>query len=353
MVKTEWKEYLRQQAALHPSMQPQDVYKLIYQAAFGAEHLLEDEEAAFAYFEREYQAVSPRDEALYEQISENTYRVNLRAWKRRGLPSKWLFGMFVGSVKRCPDDLPKLRFAQYVDEATEIVKKTEFSFSYEDFLKFKESYEKQDPEPVHHSERYRESENPAYRLVCGEYLRVVPILERMAKAKQERRSVIAIDGRCASGKSTMAQMLSELTGAACIHMDDFFLPMELRTPKRLSQPGGNIHYERFREEVLPFLGNQENFVYRRFDCGTMKPGEKRTVAASDFCVVEGAYSLHPVFGDYADLTMFSDVDSETQLKRIGDRDGEAALKMFKERWIPMEESYFAEYRIKDRVDLVL
>ena len=54
-------------------------------------------------------------------------------------------------------------------------------------------------------------------------------------------SVIALDGRAAAGKSTLAAALAETLQAAVSHMDDFFLPLALRTPQRLAQPGGNIH----------------------------------------------------------------------------------------------------------------
>ena len=49
----EFEVYLKQQLALHPSMQPQDVVKLCYQAAHGAEHLLSDIKAAEKYFYQE------------------------------------------------------------------------------------------------------------------------------------------------------------------------------------------------------------------------------------------------------------------------------------------------------------
>ena len=71
--------------------------------------------------------------------------------------------------------------------------------------------------------------------------------------------VAAIDGRCASGKTTLAKALAKETGAGVIHMDDFFLPEELRTKERLSSPGGNVHYERFREEVLENLKRKRDF----------------------------------------------------------------------------------------------
>ena len=49
-------------AACGAALQPQDVLKLCYQAAYGAEHLLTDLPAAKRYFEEEYAAVPPRQE---------------------------------------------------------------------------------------------------------------------------------------------------------------------------------------------------------------------------------------------------------------------------------------------------
>lgn len=152
--------------------------------------------------------------------------------------------------------------------------------------------------------------------------------------------VIAIDGRCASGKTTLAGMLAEELGAGVIHMDDFFLPPELRTKERFSKPGGNVHYERVREEVLPHLKKREDFTYRRFDCGSMAPGGLVKVKGAPYYIVEGAYSCHPALGDYMSLRVFSDVEREEQLRRIERRDGSARLENFKKRWIPLEEAYF-------------
>ena len=86
--------------------------------------------------------------------------------------------------------------------------------------------------------------------------------------------IIAIDGRCAAGKTTLAARLVKELGGDVIHMDDFFLPPALRTPERRSEPGGNVHYERFLTEVLPNLRSGRPFSYRRFDCSRMTLGEE-------------------------------------------------------------------------------
>ena len=371
-VMAEWKTYLLEQAALHPSMEPQDVYKLLFQAVYGAEHLLQDKTAAYAYFQKEYEAVWAEEELLYERIHADRYRVNLSAWKKRGLPAEWLFRMFAGSVEqqalqkttgqdgRRQKEILQGTFREYTEIAKEAVKEGAFAFSDKDFSEYTEKYNETGPRAVHHSEQYRAAEKPAYRVVAGNYLRILPLLKKMAELQLSEESVpgqtagvIAIDGRCASGKSTIAGILSEITGAGIIHMDDFFLPMELRTQERLSQPGGNVHYERFQAEVLPLLTDREEFSYRCFDCSKMQLEGSRSVPAGAFRIVEGAYSCHPVFGKYADLTVFSDVEEAEQLERIRGRDGEKMLVSFRERWIPMEETYFAAFHVKEKADLIL
>lgn len=200
----------------------------------------------------------------------------------------------------------------------------------------------------------------------NKYPRLFPVFEEIINMQNRSMTdstcakkvvILAIDGRCASGKSTMAQQLSEITGAGVIHMDDFFLPPELRTPERLAQPGGNVHYERFAEEVLPKLRGREAFIYRRFDCGKMQLGEERVVPAvgaqMPLRIVEGAYSFHPVLGEYADIRVFSDAEYTEQLSRILQRNGEERLAGFKDMWIPMEEKYFAAFSVQESADIVV
>lgn len=165
--------------------------------------------------------------------------------------------------------------------------------------------------------------------------------------------VIAIDGRCASGKTTLARRLAEITGAGVIHMDDFFLPPELRTPKRLAEAGGNVDYERFSAEVLPKLMTGESFTYRRFECSRMTLGESCVIPAGKLRIVEGAYSCHPEFGNYMTFRVFSDVSPDEQRRRILTRSGEEMLSRFLNEWIPMEEQYFQTYRIREKADLIV
>lgn len=170
-------------------------------------------------------------------------------------------------------------------------------------------------------------------------------------ARQERVTV-AIDGFCTSGKTTLAARLAEKYDCCVVHMDDFFLRPEQRTPERLAQPGGNVDYERFRQEVLLPLEQGLPFSYCPFDCGTGTLAAPVDVQPKPLTVIEGTYSHHPFFGSHCDLRVFLTVCPETQHQRILQRPSFLHRRFFEE-WIPMENRYFEHYAIPAKADMVL
>lgn len=181
---------------------------------------------------------------------------------------------------------------------------------------------------------------------------VSELLEELRTLPAEIR-IIAIDGRCAAGKTTLAAELAEQLGGDVIHMDDFFLPPKLRTPERRSEPGGNVHYERFLTEVIPKLASGEAFSYQRFDCSRMAPEDRIPVQNNGFVFVEGAYSCHPVLGNYMDRKVFLDIDRVNQTERIRGRNGEDRLQDFLQLWIPLEEAYFLAFSVEENADYII
>lgn len=175
----------------------------------------------------------------------------------------------------------------------------------------------------------------------------------LEKAETKERIIVALDGRCASGKSTLAASLAERLSCTLVHMDDFFLRPEQRTPERLATAGENIDHERFFKEVLAPLAQGEGLVYRPWDCGAQAFGEPIIVEPKPITFVEGSYACHPALWDYYDLRVFLTVEPDTQISRIAERNGEEGIEAFRNKWIPLEESYFDAYRIAQRVDLLL
>ncbi|MBE6561050.1 MAG: hypothetical protein E7662_07975 [Ruminococcaceae bacterium] len=351
----EFKEYLAAQLTAHPSAKPQDVVKMCYQAACGAEHLLSDLTGAQRYFREEFASVDAKDIPLEEPISDNVSRVNLAAWKAAGLPPEWLFRLFAASASsaRIPDE--KTELSRLLAEADSAMPRLPCGFTADEWTSFLQKYREAGMPALHHSSAYRTAEASAYRIVNRRLLRILPILSKIQSCgiPEKRPLIIAIDGRAASGKSTAADILHEVTGAAVIRMDDFFLPPPMRTPERFAAPGGNVHHERFAEEVLPRLAQYAPFTYRIFDCSIMALHGERQVDSAPIRVVEGSYSTHPALGRYADITVFSDIEPSEQMDRIRLRNGEALAQRFQNEWIPMEESYFDTYSIREKADISL
>lgn len=347
----EFKNYLIDQSQKHPSMQPSDIAKMCYQSALGAEHLLLDVERARAYFNMEFDSVEPRDGEMFECLSDSVCRIDLGAWKNSGLPCKYLFKMFVASARISQDGREKL--VEYIESVENFLDELNLSFSLDDWKSFLQKYREMGMPAIHHSQSYRDAEKPAYRIVDRKFTKIIDLLKKLNEISGDKIRVIAIDGRAAAGKSTLAELLGAILDAEIVHMDDFFLPPSLRTPERLSEIGGNIHYERFAEEVIPFLRKEEGFSYGVFDCGVMSINGSQEIKPSMWRIVEGSYSHHPKFGGYADFTVFCSVSPEEQMKRILARNGEWFAEKFKNEWIPMEEHYFEAFNIRENANVVV
>lgn len=163
--------------------------------------------------------------------------------------------------------------------------------------------------------------------------------------------IVAIDGRCASGKTTLAGKLQSHYQCNLVHMDQFFLRPEQRTPQRFQTPGENVDHERFLEEVLLPLSRGEAVTYRPFCCSTQTLTEAVSLQNHPLTIVEGSYSFHENLRPYYDLLIFLEVDPDTQMERILVRNGAQMAEIFRTRWIPMEENYFRTLRIETYADL--
>ena len=137
------------------------------------------------------------------------------------------------------------------------------------------------------------------------------------------------------------------------YMDDFFLRPEQRTKARLTEPGGNVDWERFREEVLSPLTCGETVRYRRYNCHTQTVEAPKTIVPRALNIVEGVYSMRPELASAYDLSVFLSVSPKLQHIRIETRNGPDMQAMFFVLWIPLENSYFDALDVRSRCDLIL
>jgi hypothetical protein len=150
-------------------MKPQDIAKLCYQAAHGAEHLLSDLSRARAYFMAEWNATpSNPDIPLAEPISDRIARVNLAAWKAAGLSPDTLFDLFAATSTVSEEG--NVLLEGYLAEADAYLKDRVTAEQLTAWRLFLFWYDGEGRPAVHHSEAYRTAESPAYRLVFRELL---------------------------------------------------------------------------------------------------------------------------------------------------------------------------------------
>lgn len=339
-------------ARTYPAMTPQDGVKLLYQNEFGGGHLATDPARSLERLREEYAHVS-RDPAapLAEDIGGGLVRVQLGALDPEAYPLEELNRDFVRSaaVHRGSMDV----FLEKLDVLRRMAGEGALPFSAGELEDYLGPYLAAGCPAVSHSERYRAACRPAYRVVERRFCLPLLAEEVQALSAKQGRVFVAMDGRCASGKTTLAAALAARYGWSVVHLDHFFLRPEQRSLARYAQPGGNVDHERFLEEVLFPLLRGERPVYRPFDCRSQTLRDPLPFDPGPVVMVEGSYACHPALWEYYDLRVFLTVDPAVQMERITARDGEAYARVYRKKWIPLEERYFSAYDIESRCDYQL
>jgi len=179
------------------------------------------------------------------------------------------------------------------------------------------------------------------------------VTSQLARLSTADRILITIDGPCGSGKSTLAAALAEQIACPVVHMDDYVIPHAQKTPKRLAVPGGNADSERLLAEVIrPWLAGESACV-RPYFCHEDCFGKAAPLPDSRILILEGTYCNLPAIAKHASLRLFLTVSPEVQQRRLLGRAGAERLTAFNERWIPLENAYFAAYALPNEGCIVL
>ena len=346
-------EQLRRMVVSHakryPLMRPCDGVKLVYQNEFGGGHLVSDPNAALARLRTEYASLSfDSSAALLEDIGAGLARVQLAALDGDNYPLEQLGLDFIRSAQLHTGT--SASFMEKLAVLRRLAGDGSLPFSLQELEVYLGPYLQSGCPPVSHSPQYRAAYRPAYRVVLRELSLPALVQEVDLLLTRQNRVLIALDGRCASGKTTLASRLNLRWGWSVVHMDHFFLRPEQRTPERYRTPGGNVDYERFLQEVLLPLRQGSAVKYRPFDCRTQQLAAPIQVAASPVTVVEGSYSCHPALWGLYDFRVFLSTQPGEQLRRIDERNTPEQAQAFRTKWIPLEEAYFSGCDIPTRCD---
>lgn len=153
------------------------------------------------------------------------------------------------------------------------------------------------------------------------------------RAGTEGVLVVAVDGRGASGKTTITRAVAAQTGAALIHTDDFF-----RTAARSRRPRIEDYYDwaALRAEALQPLrsGRPARFLSRSSE----RPGADRTVTIhpAALVLIEGVTASCDALADLVDRTILVRISDAERLDRlhrfVSDEDWD-------EQWLDAEGRY--------------
>lgn len=174
-------------------------------------------------------------------------------------------------------------------------------------------------------------------------VREAPALVRERLAGRVGTRWVGVDGKGASGKTTLAAAVAAaLPGGVVVHVDDF-ARRSVETWER----------ERFVAQVLAPLRAGRPARYERWDWDADASLGWATVPVGVPVVVEGVSSTDVRLGVPWDVTLWVDAPYEVRLARALARDGEAMREQWVGRWMPAEDAYEAAQRPQDRVDAIV
>lgn len=350
-MKEAWIQILREHTNRYPLMEPQDYGKLIFQGEFRPEHMITDEQSVRAFLLKEWEEI-PLDSSpkSVEDIGGALCRFPLSACDSKEA-AELLARLFLLTAQA--GGAP-CRLSDTLEEKIELA----IQFGIHGMEAWAETWRGQGCPAVHHSDVYRDEYHPHYRLLKKEYAEYFPALLEILKIAEKgnaeggRAAIIAIDGRCGSGKTSFAELVGRLFSCNVFHMDDYYLPLASRSENWRSHPAGNMDLERFRQDVLLPAKAGEQVIYCPYDCQMGQIKEKLIFKSSRLTVVEGSYSHHPLLsGDY-DLKIFFTCSGNEQESRLRAREG-SHFTAFKEQWIPMEEIYFEHFAVETESDILV
>jgi len=323
--------YIKYHLKKYNKMTTQDIVKMLYQNHFGPGHFIKDMDSVTNYYLNELHNSSENiNDNLYEHIGNNYVRINIHPYQKLSNTTP-LTDLFYNSS-----------LINYDDNSLLDKFKNELSHIPNDG--FLDDY---DLSNVHHSKIYNDLYNPHYRVVNAKYLDILMKITQLQNYLDKIKDfcIIALEGKCGSGKSTITSNLNNIT---IIDVDDFFLRADLKTTDRLNEIGGNIDYALY-EECLKKIKKNSIITYTVFDCEEQRYKEK-TVEIKEKVLLVGVYSYHEKVRQYIDKLAFLIIDKEEQLNRLKQR---KLYSRFINEWVPLEEKYYNSFDFIGIADILI
>ena len=170
--------------------------------------------------------------------------------------------------------------------------------------------------------------------------------------------IVALDGRSAAGKSTLAARVAPMVEAKIIDGDDFYSGGTAAEWDAMTAPEKVDHCIDWRRQrpVLEVLSRGEAAAWFSYDWAA---DDGRLASQSTTCeparvvVLEGVYSARPELADLTDLRVLYDAPAEMRRERLVLREGEDYRVEWNARWDEAEKWYFGVVMPREAFDLVI
>ncbi|MBF4583609.1 ATP-binding protein [Curtobacterium sp. VKM Ac-2865] len=199
------------------------------------------------------------------------------------------------------------------------------------------------PGPAASSDQARSSDRVASP-ASGREARLGPVTSLAARARAAdtastsgRRSVVLVDGRSGTGKTTLGGALAIELGAQLVHLDDVY-------------PGWDGLLAASTAVVEDVLGTPSG--YRQWDWERSEPAAWVSLDPDEPLVVEGCGALSRASASLATLRIWMSADDAERKRRAIDRDGAVFAEQW-DRWAAQEDAFIAEQDPASLADVVL
>ncbi len=159
--------------------------------------------------------------------------------------------------------------------------------------------------------------------------------------------VLAIDGRAGAGKTTLANnlllALSVTYPVSLIHMDEMYEGWDCALGESLTGRLSNL------------LGDLSHGVAHQlptYDWSAKAFNSYREIPPTHILILEGVGSAQRIVREFATATIWLDIDSETGLARVLERDGKVS-EPFMSQWQVDEDTHHRREKTRENADFVL
>ena len=162
----------------YPSLQIQDLFKFLYQSSFGCEHLVSSLEKATNYIKEEYSSMDKSKIYDIEELDGNYSRVPL-SYIDKGLSIETFAKLFYLSSKKEENGFVLLE--NKLNVLLELVKDSLLPFSLDDLETLINKWKENGFHAIHHSNEFRNSYHPSYRLISNDFIKFLPLFIEIDK----------------------------------------------------------------------------------------------------------------------------------------------------------------------------